>query len=300
MNSLILHHFDASPFAEKVRVALGIKSLTWHSVQIPMVMPKPDLMPLTGGYRKTPVLQIGAEIYCDTSLILEEIETRFSTPALTSGGAAHNLAQWSDTTFFEPGAGLSMGLNPDLPEPILKDRKAFFNFMDFDQLKDDIPHLYDQYLAQVARVEEQLSDGRPFWAGIDPSMADILAYFPVWMARANVPGMDTLLREFKQMQAWSERMAAFGHGVVKPMEAVAALELAKNEEPKDGQGVTSTHTDLLAGDRVTVAPTDYGAVPVSGELITLNRQRITLRRRTPQTDAVNTHFPRSGYRVARI
>ncbi len=44
-----------------VRVAFGIKGLAWKSVIIPRILPKPDLMPLTGGYRKTPVLQIGAD-----------------------------------------------------------------------------------------------------------------------------------------------------------------------------------------------------------------------------------------------
>ena len=69
MAELVLHHFDWSPYAEKVRVLLGIKGLAWRSVQIPMVMPKPDLTALTGGYRKTPVLQVGADVYCDSSLI---------------------------------------------------------------------------------------------------------------------------------------------------------------------------------------------------------------------------------------
>ena len=75
MAELVLHHFDWSPYAEKVRVLLGIKGLAWRSVQIPMVMPKPDLTALTGGYRKTPVLQVGADIYCDTSLIADVLAT---------------------------------------------------------------------------------------------------------------------------------------------------------------------------------------------------------------------------------
>ena len=62
MTDLILHHYPNSPFAEKVRVTLGIKQLAWKSVIIPNMMPKPDLMPLTGGYRKTPVLQVGADV----------------------------------------------------------------------------------------------------------------------------------------------------------------------------------------------------------------------------------------------
>ena len=76
MTDLIFHHFAGSPFSEKVRIAFGIKQLAWKSVTIPNMMPKPDLMPLTGGYRKTPVLQVGADIYCDTQLIMLEIERR--------------------------------------------------------------------------------------------------------------------------------------------------------------------------------------------------------------------------------
>ena len=106
MPKLILHHFDFSPFAEKARLVLGFKHLPWDSVQIPMVMPKPELMPLTGGYRKTPVLQIGADIYCDTRLIARELERRFPSPTLFpdgNRGIALALSHWTDTALFEPG-----------------------------------------------------------------------------------------------------------------------------------------------------------------------------------------------------
>ena len=66
MADIILHHYTMSPFAEKARLMLGFKQLAWRSVHIPPVMPKPDVVALTGGYRKTPVLQIGADVYCDS------------------------------------------------------------------------------------------------------------------------------------------------------------------------------------------------------------------------------------------
>ena len=69
MNDLILHHYTTSPFSEKIRLILGFKQLAWKSVLIPSIMPKPDVVALTGGYRKTPFLQVGADIYCDTALI---------------------------------------------------------------------------------------------------------------------------------------------------------------------------------------------------------------------------------------
>ena len=33
----ILHHYDLSPYAEKIRLALGLKGMAWRSVQAPMV-----------------------------------------------------------------------------------------------------------------------------------------------------------------------------------------------------------------------------------------------------------------------
>jgi glutathione S-transferase len=43
MTDIILLHYEVSPYSEKVRIGLGLKGLAWGSVEIPMIMPKPDL-----------------------------------------------------------------------------------------------------------------------------------------------------------------------------------------------------------------------------------------------------------------
>ena len=302
MSPLILHHFDASPFAEKVRLAFGIKRLAWRSVQIPMVMPKPLLMPLTGGYRKTPVLQAGADIYCDTALILRELEARCPAPALyppQMAGLGTALASWSDKAFFEPGAALSMALNTQIPDAVLNDRKAFFEFMDFDRLQESVPHMRAQFLAQMELVEGQLADGRTWLLGDAISVADVLAYFPLWMVRGNVPDSAPLLQRFRHTAAWEARLREIGHGRPGALDAQDALAIAASSEPLDGHGIDDAVGALRAGDRGSVVPTDYGAVPVVGELLTLTNERITLRRHVPALGALNSHFPRSGYRLER-
>src|SRR6476659_2891325 len=111
MPDLILHHYPNSPFSEKVRVAFGIKQAAWKSVDIPNVMPKPDLRPLTGGYRQTPVMQIGADIYCDTQLIMLELDRRLPSPAfLPKGreGEARAITMWIDRNIFSPAVGVVM------------------------------------------------------------------------------------------------------------------------------------------------------------------------------------------------
>ena len=301
MTELILHHFDWSPFAEKARLALGFKGLAWRSVQIPMIMPRPDLMPLTGGYRKTPTLQIGADIYCDTRLIARELERRFPEPTLFPAGnrgLSLALSAWSDTAFFEPGAGLSMGMNKDVPADVVNDRKAFFNFMDFSRLEADVPHMLTQLRGNADLVEQQLSDGRDFLLGSAAGWADITAYFPLWMTRVFIPGGNELLAPCLNIARWEHRIKAIGHGQRSEIESQAALDLARDADPLPGRGVDAADPlQLKVGDRVSVSPDDYGRVPVTGELITLELHEVAVRRQDPRVGTVVTHFPRLGYRI---
>jgi glutathione S-transferase len=303
MYPLILHHFDWSPFAEKARLSLGFKRLAWQSVQIPMIMPRPQLMPLTGGYRKTPSLQIGADVYCDTRLIVRELERRYPNPSIFPGGnrgLSLALAQWSDTAFFQPGAGLSMGMNKDVPEAVISDRKGFFNFMDFSRLSQDAPHMLAQLRANAGLVEEQLSDGRDFLLGATPGWADITAYFPVWMARVFVPVSAPLLAPFAALARWEERVKAIGHGQRTDIDAEKALDIARAAEPDAGRGVDAADPlGFKVGDKVSVTPDDYGKNPVTGELVTLLIDEVAVQRVDPRVGRVVTHFPRMGYRVDR-
>ncbi len=304
MTDLILQHFDWSPFAEKIRLALGLKGLRWRSVQIPMIPPKADLMPLTGGYRKTPVLQIGADIYCDTRLIARELERRFPTPTLFpsgNGGLSLALSHWSDTAFFEPGAALSMALATGVPDAVVADRKQFFTFMDFAQLSQQTPHLLGQLRANAWLLEQQLTDQRSYLLGTSPGWADITAYFPLWMVRTFVPDAAAeLLAPYSRLAAWEDRMRAIGHGYRSDIEAAAALDIAQASTPERGRGIDATDPlQLRAGELVTVTPADYGKVPVTGELATLSAESIALRRRDPRVGGVMTHFPRIGYHIAR-
>eukprot|EP01031_Cornospumella_fuschlensis_P007787 gene7787-9630_t len=109
MPDLILHHYPTSPFSEKVRLILGHKKLSWQSVNIPRIMPKPDVIALTGGYRRTPVLQIGADIYCDTALIARRLEAEKAVPALIPAGQEFNVASfchWVDSVIFQHAVSL--------------------------------------------------------------------------------------------------------------------------------------------------------------------------------------------------
>jgi glutathione S-transferase len=301
MTDLILHHFDISPFAEKIRLVMGIKGLAWRSVQIPLIMPKPKLTALTGGYRKTPVLQIGADIFCDTQRIARALQQHCPEPGLFpagSEGLALALSAWSDKAFFEPGAGLSMGTNQEIPEPLLDDRKAFFNFMDFATLPSSLPHLYGQLRAHAALVDRQLSDGRAYLLGDQAGWVDVLAYFVIWMSRANIAKSPALFSTFRYLDAWEQSMMSIGHGERSEMSEEQALSVARETDAKAVVAVDSNDPlALSAGQEVTVAPDDYGIVPVAGELVRLTIDDVAIRRADPLAGEVVVHFPRIGYRV---
>jgi glutathione S-transferase len=302
MTDLILHNYPNSPFAEKIRLILGFKGLRWRSVQIPRVMPKPDLMPLTGGYRRTPVMQIGAEIYCDTACIARELDRRFPSPSLFpagTAGVATMIGAWADRSLFFDAVGVVFGtLGNMVPNDLREDRLKFSaGMIDLDRYQRDQPQLRAQLRAHLFWLEHAFGDGRPFVLGDAVSWADFCLYAPVWMFQGRVPELGTL-DDMPGARAWFDRMSAFGHGQREDLEARAALAIAQAATP---DAATLGHPELpegfSIGMAVTVAADDYGRDPVAGTLVALNAQRIVIRRADPAVGEVNVHFPRAGFEL---
>ena len=290
---LILHHHDPSPFAEKIRLAFGIKQIAWTSVLIPMAMPKPDLTALTGGYRGTPVLQVGADIYCDSRLIIAEIERRFAEPPLLRSGPLVNfgLQQWSDDALFPPGAALAMHENAHaMPDGLLAERSCYFTNLNFSRFEADAPYFRAQLEAHADLIERQLADGRDYLLGDGPEWADIGAYFPLWMLDGHVASGPAILAGKQMLARWQARMAAHGTGDRAEMSASDAIEVARS-------------TGLSAappGGQVRVFPVAHPETAVSGALTFADDHEIILRRRDERAGEVALHFPRIGYRIEPI
>src|SRR4051812_49255230 len=231
MTDLILHHYGISPYSENVRIGLGLKVLAWGSVEIPVVMPKPDLTVLTGGYRKTPVLQIGADIYCDSQLIMRELERRHPTPSFypAGRGAADALAWWAEKTTFSPAAGVVFAKRSDsLPEGFLEDRAKFSGRnIDPAAMQAALPNALDQLRAHFDLLDRMLADGRLFLQGSAAGLADLAAYHPVWFLRQRVGPEAAPLDGFPRLLEWAERVAMIGHGQRSPMTAEQALDVAR-------------------------------------------------------------------------
>ena len=301
---IILHHFDESPFSEKVRLVFGLKNIAWTSVRISRIMPRPDLMPMTGGYRRTPVLQIGADIYCDTQVILRELERRFPEPTLFPGGyegVASATAMWTDRAFFQSTVNLVFGSLADkVPPDFIADREKLRGAkFDVAAMASAIPQMRDQFRAHVQWIEAQLGDGRNWMCGDMASLCDINAYMNIWYLRQGLPGeADRLLAEFARTRIWETRMRAVGHGPRSEMSTAAALDIAASATPQ--AAVLPDPNDpngRKPGDRVEVMPDDYGKIKVSGEIVALSSDHIAIRRHDPGAGEVVVHFPRAGFLV---
>ena len=302
MAGIIFHHYSTSPFSEKVRIAFGIKGVSWQSVDIPVMMPKPDLMPLTGGYRKTPVMQIGADIYCDSQIILRELERRHPSPSLYPGlarGLAEGTAFWADHQLFSASVAVAFGLMGEhFPDAFLEDRAKFSGrSIDRSKIKMQAAVMSGALRAHLGWVEEALSDGRKFLYGDAVSLADLAVYHCVWFVRDRAKAQD--IADYAALNAWADRMKAFGHGSKTPLEGKAALEIAKAAEPASvSGGVIANSLGLKQGAMVSVTPDDTGRDATLGELVALDAQSVTVSREAPEVGRVHVHFPRAGFILA--
>jgi glutathione S-transferase len=302
MTDIILHHYDTSPYAEKVRTGLGLKGLAWASVELPQIMPKPNLTALTGGYRKTPVLQIGADIYCDSQLIMRELERRHPSPSFypAGRGAADALAWWAEKTMFLPAVSIAFAKRPEvLPKGFLEDRAKFSGRnIDPAVMLAAVPNQLDQLRAHFDWLDQTLADGRSFLQGYAVGLADLAAYHPIWYLRQNFGPAAPPLDGFPRLLNWAERIAAIGHGGRSSMTSEQALDVARtatsiakaSSDAKDPIG-------RKAGQIVSVTPDDTGRDPVIGELVTSGIHEIVIRRSDPTVGEVCVHFPRAGFVV---
>jgi len=311
MSELILHHYPTSLFAEKARLLLGFKGLSWRSVKISPVMPKPDLTALTGGYRKTPVLQVGADIYCDTALIARRLEQEKALPAFFPEGQemiTASFAAWADSVVFQHAVSLVFqpesiavrfgNLSPEAIKAFLADRAGLFSGGSATKLSAE--QARHQWPTIMSRLELQLQREEGDFLFGEPSIADFALAHCLWFLKAT-PVTAPLVEAYPAVNAWHSRVLGFGHGASSEMTSEEALEVARRSTPAalpDEQFVDPN--GFTAGQQVVIAATDYGVDPVGGELLFAGSEELIIRRKDERGGVVHVHFPRFGFRIEAI
>ena len=301
---LILHHYPMSPFAEKIRLILGYKALKWRSVQIPVIMPKPDVIALTGGYRKTPLLQIGADVYCDTALIariLDQVSHNSPLERAISAANATMIATWADSIWFsacvawatQPSAIKSLFRNAGDEQlaAFAADRKGFRAGGAAPRmgLAAATP-LLKQHLA---RLDRQLdAKHATYITGEQLSVADFALYHPLWFIQ-QASAVADLLDDYPNVQAWMIRVAACGHGQSTDMSSEDALKLAHSVKPASALAAANAI-------KVNIAATDYGVDPSQGLLVAEYDDEWVIQREDPRAGTIHLHFPRTGFAMSPV
>jgi glutathione S-transferase len=304
MAEIILHHYDLSSFSEKIRLALGFKGLPWRSVKVDPVPPRPAQDALTGGYRRVPVLQVGADIYCDTEVIFRALERLQPTPTLypTGEGIAKALSHWWDRSTWKPAIGILVHyIGENLPEAFLQDRKD--NYLGYDISRGAMAPMLPAYVQQMTAFSQWLSSmlaqNGPYLTGRSLCAADISCYHSLWLLRANcgASAIDAQLGLGPDIADWMARIAAIGHGIVADMSPAEALAVAAAATPRAPEIGEQDPSGLKPGASVTVTPNDNARVPVSGRLVGADAQEVIIAIEGAVTGRLHVHFPRAGFEV---
>ncbi len=301
MPEIVLHHYPLSPFSEKIRLLFGLKNLDWRSVEVPVVPPRPHLTPVLGAFRRIPVLQIGADYYCDTLAISNVIERLNPSPGQTQPEWVHPVCWWSENGLFMNALCLTIGaMAGNVPDVMVEDRRQFFGF-------DVDPHrLLAQRATYVQRVHAHLSwlaailaDGRPFIFDNHAGIADLACYHPIWFARQFGGAEIEALLPAVATSPWYDRVTALGHGNAYPMDAeeATAIALAATPESSDLPSPEADIPGLRLDARVRIVANDYGKDPVVGNLLSLSADAVVIRHHDKAVGDVNLHFSRVGFDV---
>ena len=310
MSGIILYHYPESPFSEKIRLLLGYKQASYQTVKVPIIQPKPELAALTGGYRKTPVMQIGADVYCDTALMARVIDRLYPDNSIYPAAleaASGGLAHWTDTFFFKVAVAVAFQPRALGSTPLFADEKAAAAFMadraEFTrgstELGMDLRVALPYFVMHLKRLDQQLACA-PYLFGEAPTIVDFSTYHICWFVYNNAALRDTFA-PFIQVLAWMKVMASIGHGQPVEITGAEALAVARETSPQPAAKTAALQVDeLQVGDVVDITPIDYGLFPVRGALQLASLEELVLLREDPQVGQVAVHFPRLGFKVEKV
>jgi glutathione S-transferase len=297
---MILYHYATSPYCEKVRAMLGYAGLYWESVTVREMPPRPELYRLAGGYRRVPVAQMGADIFCDTKTITAEIARMSGKPELsleTCDPEVRAYANRAESEFILACLGSTFG------KKMVTKMLKMYSVLEFFRLTWDRIDMVRKSSLQMpsgkqakAMVREHLAKmekrlGGSFLFGEEPTIADFAAYHGTWYIR-DLAELD-LIDDYPAVIAWVDRIQAFGHGTRSELSAERAMDIATEEEPRPLPA--ETQDEEWIGQPVSIAPSDYWKEPVTGVLVASSAHRWVLERRLTASSNVNVHFPKQGF-----
>lgn len=300
MASLILHHYEMSPFSEKIRSMLGYTQLSWQSAITREMPPRPQVAKLAGGYRKIPVAQFGADVFCDSRIIASEIATMANKPLLALENCSPEIQAFVQKVDLEVFfACIMAGGSKRLREKVRQN----LSWLDIARFAWDRINMgrsaqvkmpgFREAMPIVVKHLQQMEGliQQEFLFGSEPCHGDFSAYHSLWFMRDL--GEKRIINDYPKTLAWMDRMKAFGHGQRTEISAEAAHQQAKDAQPR--AIAPEFQQDAMIGKQVSIAPSDYGRDATTGKLVASMPQRWILAREDSGLGVVHVHFPKAGF-----
>ena len=299
--TLILHQYDISPFSQKAQKMMGLKELSWQSVEMPMIAPKPDVEALTGGYRGTPVLQIGRDVFIDNWMIARALdEFDASGPAINAQGGLREAAlyAWGERLFTPLLHAALAAYQSEWDADFLADRKRVFPDVDFDRLDVSDPDRRSQVRAYLGTVEAQLGLDQDFLGGAQADSCDIHVWGMVWMIHSALPALMPIVETFPRLTDWYERVSALGTGDREDVKIDIAWQSLK-DGPARPLPDTPDQEPLApwVGEVVDIAAGSADRGSASGRLLAVDHEQVVLGVEPISGEAAQVWFPRFGYHL---
>ena len=307
MSGLILHHYDFSNFAEKARLMLGFKGLAWLGVEQPPILPKPDLVPLTGGYRRIPVLQDGADLWCDTRLIARELERRVPSPTLfpaATAGAAEAIAWWAEQQFMRPVALYVSGINADhMPAGLHEDRARLHGLPppSIEAVRKAAIRNLHLVRPQIRWLADMLT-GRPALSAGRRALHRRLRGLSCGVVLQGPAHRLPATSSVPTRACWRGATAWRRSGTASGPTSLPTKRWRPPARPSLPRRAPRNRRTAIRGPASAPAcgPADNARDWVEGEVAFIDAHEIALLRQDPQVGRVAVHFPRLGYDWRRL
>jgi len=287
-------------------------------------LPRPEITEYLGvTYRRIPILAIGNDVYCDTSIIVNALERRFPAtdgygtlfpPRKHGKNADTGLIKafakfYGDNTLFPPATNL-IPWNK-LSSAFLEDRGAFMGVpIDLNVLSTNVGISQGVLSTHLLSVEEQLSDSREWLFDSElPSLADISVHFVLtWAKSFDRKGSLFDIERIPNTLQWIDRLSQFLNKLkvtqtppVRLDGLVAAQKIVSSSHESYSivgfDSIEATRLGLKEEQMVQVTAEDnsrnYHTV---GKLVALNREEVVLEVQGSK-GLIRCHFPRLGFSI---
>jgi glutathione S-transferase len=249
-----------------------------------------------------PVLQIGADVYCDSALILKRLEEVAPEPSIFPTGSAGIVGMVTDWADHRVGMWGILSVFPDMlphaPPEFIKDRTELVPDFAPDRVAVLAPHAQAQ-LALFAQLVDQAVSDQPFLLGDSFSAADAACYHILWFAKTS-PRVFASIEAFPRLLAWMDRIAAFEPGTVQSKPDTYPLDVARAATPVDVGGAPLVNDKWSLGDLVTVGADDYAVERVKGVIVKLTSEEIAVQQVSEELGDIAIHFPRIGFSIESV